>query len=61
MRFWLQSVSRLTSAAWEDAAQQALLQLLQLALDVYGAVVEQRWVKTKLCCVRHDCVLAGKL
>lgn len=45
VRFWLQSVSRLTSAAWEDASTKALQPLLQVTLEVYSAVVQQRWVK----------------
>lgn len=43
MRFWLQSVSRLVSVAWEEAAQKVLPLLLQLTLDVYELVKQQRW------------------
>lgn len=44
MRFWLQSVSRLTSAVWEDAACQALQPLLAVTSDVFAVVVQQRCV-----------------
>jgi hypothetical protein len=44
VRFWLQSVSRLTSAVWEDAACQALQPLLAVTLDVFAVVVQQRCV-----------------
>jgi hypothetical protein len=42
VRFWLQSVSRLTSAVWEGAARQALQPLLQVTLEVFDLVVQQR-------------------
>jgi hypothetical protein len=42
VRFWLQSVSRLTSAAWEEAVCPALQPLLRVTLDVYDAMVHQR-------------------
>jgi hypothetical protein len=44
VRFWLQSVSRLTSAVWEGAARQALQPLLQVTLEVFDLVVQQRYV-----------------
>lgn len=42
VRFWLQSICRLISAVWEDAAQQALQPLLKVTLNVYDAVLQQR-------------------
>lgn len=42
VRFWLQSVSRITSAAWEEAVCPALQPLLRVTLDVYDAMVQQR-------------------
>lgn len=43
VRFWLQSVSRLTSAVWEDASSEALQPFLGVTLEVYSAVMQQRW------------------
>jgi hypothetical protein len=37
VRFWLQCVSRFTSAAWEQAAPAAIAPLLQAAVQTHVA------------------------